>query len=215
MAMFSNGGSGVNTYAKFNSKLGKFVIRDGDKKTEFSQVKDIKLTKAGLRDGDYEGTPYTELLLRVEGEDGVAQLAFNVATGACARFVSILNGADLSKPMGFSGQLLKVGHVFKPGDKPLENDYVSISVFQDGSPEGYLKPTAEVPKVTMLEVKSKTGAVLKEVADTSERDAFVREQIALLTEKLAKLSHADGTNEAGDGESIPAGNEPPDDDIPF
>lgn len=200
MGMFTNGSGEGLTFAKFNSKIGGFVIKNGKEKTEFSQVRDVKLEKASLRDGDYDGTPYTELLLRVRGEDGPAQISFNIATGACARFVSILNGADLSKPMGFSGQLLKAGQVHQGfGDKPLENDYVSISVFQDGP--GYLKPTAEVPKVEMVAI-GKSG---KEVADTSDRDEFTRNQIALL---IAKLGSA--PNDAD------SGNEPPsDEDIPF
>lgn len=208
--MFSNGSNEKITFAKFNSKLGAFVIRSkiGDKveKASFSQVRDVVITKVSTKDDAYEGVPYTELQLRVKGADGVAQLSFNVATGACAKLVSILNGADLTKPMGFSGQLLKAGTVVKGfGDEPLKSDFVSISVWQG---DKFLKPTVDVPKVVMVKVGN------KEVADTSLRDAFTNEQIAMLIAKMgASVSHAEAESES-EAEAGQSGM-PPDDDLPF
>lgn len=188
--MFSNGNSESLTFAKFNSKLGAFVVKDKEgNKQSFSQIRDVMVTKIGTRDGEYEGQPYTELVMRLKGKDETAQVSFNVATGACAKLVSILNGADLSKPIGLSGQLLKAGTTPKGFTEPLNNDLVSVSVFQDG----WLKPTAEVPKVTMVKVGN------KEVADTSARDAFTMAQIEALEAKVtpaARSTVADTTHDA-------------------
>lgn len=207
MNMFSNGNGESLTFAKFNSKLGAFVIKNKEtgEKTTFSQIRDVMVTKAGTRDGEYEGVPYTELVLRLKGKDETAQVSFNVATGACSKMVSILNNADLSKPIGLSGQLLKAGTTPKGFAEPLQNDLVSVSVFQ----EGWLKPSADVPKVVMVKVGN------KEVADTSERDAFTAAQIAILETKVvpptAHAAPADEPATANAGASF----DDADSDYPF
>ena len=199
--MFSNGNGVSLVFAQFNSKLGAFVLAknaDGVRE-QFTQIRDVHVTKVSTKEESYEGNPYTLLQLRLQDAKGASQVSFNTATGACAKMVSILNGADLSKPLGFSTQLLKAGTKPAGFDTPLENDLVSISVFQDG----WLKTTAEVPKVTMVKVGS------KDVADTTARDAFVKEQIA----KLIAKSGATDTPES----AAPAANaaETDDDSIPF
>lgn len=206
--MFSNGNGESLTFAKFNSKLGAFVIKDketGEKK-QFSQIRDVMVTKAGLRDGDYEGQPYTELVLRLKGKDETAQVSFNVATSACAKMISILNNADLSKPIGLSGQLLKAGTTPKGFNEPLNNDLVSVSVFQDG----WLKPSADVPKVVMVKVGN------KEVADTTERDAFTAAQAAVLEAKITPpAAHATPVDEPATAGATSGFDDSDSDDIPF
>ncbi len=206
-SMFSNGSGESLTFAKFNSKLGAFVVKDKEgKKTQFSQIRDVVITKLGLRDGEYEGQPYTELVMRLKNANGSSQVSFNIATSACAKMVSILNAADLSKPLGFSGQLLAKGTSFKGSGGEavvLENDLVSISIYQNG----FLKPSAEVPKVVMVKVGN------KEVADTSARDAFTEAQIALLESKMT--APVDQAVPADSDTASNTGFDSADDEIPF
>lgn len=189
--MFHNSNNANVTFARFNGKTGQFdVKKDGDKQ-HFSQVRDVMVTKISTREDSYEGKPRTDLQLRVSGKDGDAIISFNTASGSTAKLLALLDAADLSKPLGLSGQMLQAGTTPKGFNEPLKNDLISISVFQDG----WVKPKVEVPKAVMVKVGN------KEVADTSARDEFVTQKIA---ELIGKAGHASPeTTVEVDSEDIP------------
>lgn len=208
--MFTNGTDNNLQFANFNGRTGAFVVRNADKsKSEFSQVRDVVITKVAVREDEYDGQPTKQLTLRVKDADGQsAQLSFNFNTGFTARLANILNGADLSKPLGISGSLRKAGSTYKnkSGETvTLSNDMVNISVWQG---EGFLKPSAEVPKVNMVKVGN------KEVADTTARDEFMQQQYDILAAKVTGDVAHPGTGSTAMPEAGAAAAEL-EDDIPF
>lgn len=176
--MFQNSNGGNMTFARFNGKTGKFDVKKDGVKQHFNQLRDVVVTKIDTRDDSYEGKPRTDLQVRVTGKDGDAIISFNTASGSTAKLVALLCAADLSKPLGLSGQMLAAGTTPKGFNEPLKNDLISISVFQDG----WVKPVVEVPKTVMVQVGN------KEVADTSAREDFVAKTIAELMGKVGNTS---------------------------
>lgn len=214
MNMFSNGSNTVDVFAKFNGKEGLFQTGSESKgnKMTFSQVRDVTITKIDTHQTEYEGKAKTDLRLFVrDGKGETACISFNVASGSTARLVGLLNAADLSKPLGLSGQIQKAGTSFTAADGSnvtLESDQVSCSLFQGDS---YLKlEKGTVPKVVMVKVGS------KDVSDTSARDDYVAHGIASLVEKMKGVKPAAQAAQAEpaamEGEFMPADL---DDGIPF
>lgn len=176
--MFQNSNGGKMTFARFNGKTGQFDVKKDGEKQHFNQLRDVVVTKIDTRDDSYEGKPRTDLQVRVTGKDGDAIISFNTASGSTAKLVALLSAADLTKPLGLSGQMLAAGTTPKGFNEPLQNDLVSISVFQDG----WVKPAVAVPKTVMVKVGN------KDVADTSAREEFVAKTIAELMGKVGNVS---------------------------
>lgn len=176
--MFQNSNGGNMTFARFNGKTGKFDVKKDGEKLHFNQLRDVLVTKIDTRDDEYEGKPRTDLQVRVTGKDGNAIISFNTASGSTAKLVALLNAVDLTKPLGLSGQMLAAGTTPKGFTEPLQNDLVSISVFQDG----WVKSAVAVPKTVMVKVGN------KDVADTSAREEFVAKTIAELMGKVGNVS---------------------------
>jgi hypothetical protein len=181
--MFTNGNGTSKTFARFNTKEGFFQIKKGkgdDKTVEtFSQVRDVTITKIDIQNDEYEGKPITYLRLHASGKDSEAIISFNMASGVTAKLVTLLSAADLSQPLGLSGQLLKAGTTPKGFNEPLRKDLVSISVFQNG----WVRPAAELPEIQMVKVGN------KDVADTSARDVMVQALVEELITKTSGVSH--------------------------
>lgn len=199
--MFQNSNGGNMTFARFNGKTGKFDVKKDGEKQHFNQLRDVLVTKIDTRDDEYEGKPRTDLQLRVTGKDGDAIISFNTASGSTAKLVSLLSAADLTKPLGLSGQMLAAGTTPKGFTEPLKNDLVSISVFQDG----WVKSEIAVPKTVMVKVGN------KEVSDTSAREEYVTKTIA---ELMGKVGNASSGTAAAAQNATPA-EEEIDDKIPF
>ena len=198
--MFQNSNGGNVTFARFNGKTGKFDVKKDGEKLHFNQLRDVMVTKIDTRDDSYEGKPRTDLQVRVTGKDGDAIISFNTASGSTAKLVAMLCAADLTKPLGLSGQMLAAGTTPKGFSEPLNNDLVSISVFQDG----WVKPAVEVPKTVMVKVGN------KEVSDTSAREEFVAKTIAELMGKVGN-THSETAAAAQNAVSV----EEEEEKIPF
>lgn len=210
MSMFSNGNSTPTSFAAFNAKEGKFVVRKDGEKTAFSQIRDVKLTRVVVKDDEYEGQPLKKVRLTLEDASGRAIVDFNQAVGVVARLVGMLHKVDLSKPFGISAELRKAGSTYKKKDgsmsEPLKSDMANLSVYQGG----YIQLGAdELPPKTE---KVKVGT--KEYTNAEARDAWTAQKVE---ELIAKLGSAPVHDEPAE----PTGTSNSDlgamsaDDIPF
>lgn len=213
MSMFSNGNGKPATFAGFNAKQGAFVLSkkdDAGNRPAFSQIRDVTVTRASVKDDEYEGQPLRKLQLTLENGTERSIVEFNMAVGVVAKLVAMLNKADLSKPLGLSAQLRKEGSTYKRKDgtmsEPLKRDMADLSVYQGG----YIRLNAD-------EVPPKTEKVMvgkKEVVDTSARDEWVEAKVAALIAKLGSTERDEPPHH-----DAPTGNDAladiPEDDIPF
>jgi len=209
--MFTNGNSVPTTFAAFNGKAGAFVVNKNGEKQTFSQIRDARVTRASIKDDEFEGQPLKKLRLTLEDANGRAIVDFNMGMGVVAKMVGLLLKADLSAPLGLSAQLKKAGTTYTRKDgsvsEPLKSDLADISVYQGGYLQlgvDELPPKAE--KVTVGK---------KEVSDTSARDEWTEARVA---ELIAKLNGGTPVSEEPHEESGLSATDLGgihDDDIPF
>ena len=205
--MFSNGNSTPATFATINSKVGKFVVSSknetgGYDKTEFTQMRDVRLTRIGMQADEFDGKPVNKVRMTFEGKEGRAIVDINAGTYAAAVLVARLNKASLTDALGLTVQQQLAGSTYKRADgtmsEPLSSDITSVSVYQNG---GYiqLEGGEQPPKTEMVKVGS------KEVANTEGRDAFVVATVEAISAKLGTTSDA----------AAPEVHDNVDSDIPF
>lgn len=182
-SMFSNGNGKPATFAGFNAKQGAFVLSKKDEagnRPTFTQIRDVVVTRAAVKDDEYEGQPLRKLQLTLENGTERSIVEFNMAVGVVSKLVAMLLKADLSKPLGLSAQLRKEGSSYKKKDgsmsEPLKRDMADLSVYQGG----YIRLNAdELPPKT-----EKVTVGKKEVMDTSARDEWCEAKVAQLIAKL-------------------------------
>lgn len=198
--MFQNANTTPITFANWNAREGFFQIGKKDERKTFTQVRDVTVKKISTMIDTYDNKDREILQLRVNGKEGDAVISFNLASGSTAKLVGLLSVADLAKPLGMSGQMLKAGTTPKGFAEPLQKDLVSISVFQDG----WIQLPEKLPEITMVKVGN------KDVADTSARDEYVAAKVKALIAKF-------GTSTVPDHDDTPPveGSSDDGDDDPF
>ena len=162
--MFTNGNSTPTTFAAVNSKIGKFVVSTKNTetgkydKTEFAQMRDVRLTRIKMEADEYEGSPVNKVRMTFEGKEGRAIVDINAATYAAAILVARLNKADLPSILGLTVQQQLKGSTYKRKDdtvsEPLLSDITSVSVYQAGA-YIQLDEDENPPKTEMVKVGSR------------------------------------------------------------
>jgi hypothetical protein len=183
-SMFGGEESGVElSYAQFNAKTAQFCAVDKETKEKRygNRVVNVMLHKITLGEDQYEGTKFPVLQIQVKNAEGVVQVSFKAYTLPCAKMVSAMLDLDMSKPFSFASRLYQKGETIKGKVEPLKKDWVSLGIFQEGSPHGYLQPSEDIPKGKEVVVGSKT------IFDNSEREAYTIRVIKELIERSRNL----------------------------